>query len=256
MREDHNLSPPASLPDFIEEIRRRTPARIFVHRGTAYSTRMELELRGAHACAVDAVWRDFDLEKDLPQELVAHWKLFQVSSRAESKSQFLLRPDLGRRLSEDSKSLVARNCPSAPDIQIVIGDGLSGAAVSEQIPALFPLLQERARSRGWSIGRSFAVRYCRVGIINDVGELLAPRVLVLLIGERPGLATAASLSAYMAYQPRSGHTDANRNLVSNIHARGVGVEDAADRITNLGARMMAARGSGTSLKEGTELLPT
>jgi len=255
MRHDHNLSPPASLPDSIEEIRKRTPARIFVDRGTAYSTQMELELRRAHASAVDAVWREFELEKDLPQELVAQWKLFQVSSRAGSKSQFLLCPHLGRRLPDDAKSLITQKCPVASDFQIVIGDGLSGAAVSEQIPALFPLLQERACSRRWSIGHSFAVRYCRVGIMNEIGDLLAPRVLVLLIGERPGLATAESLSAYMAYQPRSGHTDANRNLVSNIHARGVRVVDALDRITNLAARMIATKCSGASLKEGTEILP-
>jgi ethanolamine ammonia-lyase small subunit len=119
------------------------------------------------------------------------------------------------------------------------------------VPALFPLLQQRARAKGWSMGPSFAVRYCRVGIMNDIGDLLAPRVLVLLIGERPGLATAVSLSAYMAYCPLSGHTDADRNLISNIHNRGVRVEDAAERITNLASRMMSFKRSGTSLKEDT-----
>ncbi len=90
--------------------------------------------------------------------------------------------------------------------------------------------------------------------MNDVGELLAPRVLVLLIGERPGLATTASLSAYMAYRPVPGHTDANRNLISNIHARGVCVEDAADRITNLASHMMAQKRSGITLKEDLKRL--
>jgi ethanolamine ammonia-lyase small subunit len=117
------------------------------------------------------------------------------------------------------------------------------------VPALFPLLQQQARARGWSIGQSFAVRYCRVGIMNAIGDLLSPRALVLLIGERPGLATAESLSAYMAYSPRPGHTDANRNLISNIHARGVRIEDAADRISNLAARMMALKLCGTTVKE-------
>jgi ethanolamine ammonia-lyase small subunit len=86
--------------------------------------------------------------------------------------------------------------------------------------------------------------------MNDVGDLLSPRVLVLLIGERPGLATAESLSAYMAYCPRSGHTDADRNLISNIHARGVRVEDAADRIVSLASHMIALKVSGTTVKEG------
>ena len=90
------------------------------------------------------------------------------------------------------------------------------------MPALLPLLRQGAGERGWSFGRPFVVRYCRVGVLNDVGELLDPAVVVLLIGERPGLATAESLSAYLAYRPRPGHTDAQRNLISNIHARGVG----------------------------------
>ncbi|MGB9513488.1 MAG: ethanolamine ammonia-lyase light chain EutC, partial [Candidatus Acidiferrum sp.] len=149
------------------------------------------------------------------------------------------------------KSVIAQRCSRAPDLQIAIGDGLSGAAVREQVPALFAVLQQRVRAEGWSMGQSFVVRYCRVGIMNEIGDLLAPRVLVLLIGERPGLATAASLSAYMAYCPASGHTDANRNLVSNIHARGIGVEDAADRIFHLASRMMAQKQSGTALKEDT-----
>jgi ethanolamine ammonia-lyase small subunit len=255
MGDDHSLSPQPAWPEIVRKIQARTAARIFVERGASYTTQMELELRAAHASAVDAVWAEFDLQNDLPPDFVAQWQLFQVSSQAESKSQFLLRPDLGRKLSNAGKELIAQRCPRAPDFQIVIGDGLSAAAVSEQVPSLFPLLQQHARANGWSMGPSFAVRYCRVGIMNDIGDLLAPRVLVLLIGERPGLATAESLSAYMAYCPVSGHTDANRNLISNIHARGVCVEDAAGRIANLASRMMALKRSGTTLKEEAARLP-
>ena len=92
------------------------------------------------------------------------------------------------------------------------------------------------------------IRHCRVGILNEIGELLVPKVVLLLIGERPGLATADSLSAYMAYRPDSTHTDANRNLVSNIHARGLGPEDAADRILRLAERMITVRTSGCTLR--------
>ena len=242
-------------PEIVQKIRNRTPARIFVQRGAAYTTRMGLELRNAHASAVDAVWTEFDLQKDLPLDFVANWKLFQVSSQAESKSQYLLRPDLGRKLTEASKTGILEHCPKSPDVQIVIGDGLSGAALSAQVPSLLPLLHQYVHARGWSIGQSFCVRYCRVGIMNDIGELLSPRVLVLLIGERPGLATAESLSAYMGYSPRLGHTDADRNLISNIHSRGVRIEEAAGRITNLASRMIALKLSGTPVKEGTPELP-
>jgi ethanolamine ammonia-lyase small subunit len=102
--------------------------------------------------------------------------ILQVSSQVESKSQFLLRPDLGRNLSDAAKDLIRQRCPRETDLQIVLGDGLSGAALSSQVPALFPLLQQQARARGWSIGQSFAVRYCRVGIMNAIGDLLATRL--------------------------------------------------------------------------------
>lgn len=249
MGDEHNLASAPAWPEVVRKIRARTPARIFVNRGAAYTTQMELELRAAHASAVDAVWTEFALEENLPRDFIAQWKLFQVSSQIESKAQFLLRPDLGRKLSDSAKSLLAQRCRKAPDLQIVIGDGLSVAALSAQVPALFPLIHQRAVARGWSVGNSFAVRYCRVGIMNDIGDLLSPQVLVLLIGERPGLATAESLSAYMAYCPRSGCTDAHRNLISNVHPRGLRVEDAADRIVNLASRMLALKLSGATLKE-------
>jgi ethanolamine ammonia-lyase small subunit len=254
--DDDKLTSTPAWPEIVRKIRERTPARIFVERGAAYSTRMALELRSAHASAVDAVWTEFDLQKDFPLEFVSQWGLLQVSSRAESKSQFLLRPDLGRALSESAKNLILQRCPKSPDIQFVIGDGLSSAAVRAQVPSLLQLLEPQVRARGWSLGQSFVVRYARVGIMNEIGDLLSPRVMVLLIGERPGLATAESLSAYMAYSPRSGNTDADRNLVSNIHARGVSAEDAAARITHLAAQMMALERSGTTLKEETPRLPS
>jgi ethanolamine ammonia-lyase small subunit len=131
----------------------------------------------------------------------------------------------------------------------VIGDGLSVTAVALQVPRLLPLLHEGAKTRGWSVGEIFVIRHSRVGILNEIGELLEPKVAVLLIGERPGLATAESLSAYMAYRPRSSDTDANRNLISNIHARGVSTEQAVQRILNLAAAMIKTQNSGWELRE-------
>jgi ethanolamine ammonia-lyase small subunit len=141
------------------------------------------------------------------------------------------------------------HCARNADLQIVIGDGLSVTAVSSQVPALLPLLAEKARLRRWTLGQPFAVKHCRVGLMNDLGELLQPKVIVLLIGERPGLATAESLSAYMAYQPRAGHNDSNRNLISNIHARGVSAEAAASRVIDLAEQMMRRQTSGVEIKE-------
>jgi len=238
-----------SPPDLLEKIRARTPARVLVERaGAAYRTATQLELRQAHAAARDAVRTEFELQTDLGAEFVAHWKLIEVSTCATAKDEYLLRPDLGRRLSDDARRKLA-GFPNKPDLQVVIGDGLSVTAIVAQIPQLLPLIFEQSWSRGWTFGQPFVVRHCRVGVMNDIGEVLNPNVVVLLIGERPGLATAESLSAYMAYKPNAGHTDADRNLISNIHTRGVSCPAAATRIINLAEQMMRSHMSGTRLKE-------
>jgi len=135
------------------------------------------------------------------------------------------------------------------ELQVAIGDGLSAAAVVSQVPALLPLLEAGANERGWTFGQPFVIRHCRVGVLNDLGAALDPAVVVLLIGERPGLASAESLSAYMAFRPRAGHTDAHRNLISNIHARGIASRVAAERIVALADQMMRAQASGVAIKE-------
>jgi ethanolamine ammonia-lyase small subunit len=246
---DTSLFPPESSA-LVRKIRARTPARLLTGRaGAAYRTETQLELREAHAAARDAVRTELDLEACLGADFVKRWKIFEVCTMAGSKDEYLLRPDLGRRLSCEARAEIARRCPSGVNLQFVIGDGLSVTAVAAQAPALMELLLEGARANGWASGQPFLVRHCRVGVLNEIGELLAPEVAVLLIGERPGLATAESLSAYMAYRSRNTHTDANRNLISNIHGRGVSVRDAARRILGLAGQMMRAKASGCNLKE-------
>jgi ethanolamine ammonia-lyase small subunit len=248
---DHPLStdPAAPPATWLELARARTPARVLVGRsGPAYRTATQLELRRDHAAAVDAVQAELDLRRDFGP-LVEEYGLFLVESRAGSKAEHLLRPDLGRRLTDDAARMVRERCPAGKDLQIIIGDGLSATAAAVQVPRLLAMLRAGAEELGWTVGRPFVVRYCRVGVLNDVGALLDPAVVVLLIGERPGLATAESLSAYLAYRPRPGHTDAQRNLISNIHARGVGPEPAARRILALARQMVLARASGVGVKE-------
>jgi ethanolamine ammonia-lyase small subunit len=230
----------------LELIRARTPARLLVGRsGESYRTATQLELRADHAAARDAVHAELD-EGFLTQQ-----GLIEVQTQAKSKTEFLLRPDLGRRLDDSARSALA-SFPKGADLQIAIGDGLSATAVKRQVPMLLPLLAAGAKALGWSLGEPFAVRYCRVGVMNEIGERLDPKVVVLLIGERPGLATAESLSAYMAYRPRPGHTDAQRNLISNIHDRGVGPAAAAKRILALAESMMRLQASGVDVKESFE----
>jgi ethanolamine ammonia-lyase small subunit len=245
--------PETDLSDIVKKVRAQTPARLLAGRsGAAYRTNTQLELREAHAAARDAVRAELDLFTNLGNDFVHQWNLFEVCSQATTKDEYLSRPDLGRNLNDKSRAEVQRRCTTSHDLQIVIGDGLSVTAVALQVPRLLPLLHEGAKTRGWTVGQIFVIRHCRVGILNQIGELLAPKVAVLLIGERPGLATAESLSAYMAYQPKASDTDANRNLISNIHARGVTAEQAAQRILNLAAAMMKAQKSGCELREGLQ----
>lgn len=253
-QEDDQLAQPdlpeRDLSEIIKKVRAKTPARLLAGRsGAAYRTNTQLELREAHSAARDAVRTELDLATDLGNEFVKKWNLFEVCSQATSKDEYLLRPDLGRHLNGVSRAEVKKRCTKAHDLQIVIGDGLSVTAVAKQVPQLLPLLCEGAETRSWSVGEIFLIRYCRVSILNEIGELLSPKVAVLLIGERPGLATAESLSAYMAYQPKASDTDANRNLISNIHTRGVSTEQASERILNLAAAMMKTQTSGCQLRE-------
>jgi ethanolamine ammonia-lyase small subunit len=238
------------LSEILNKVRAQTPARLLAGRsGAAYRTNTQLELREAHAAARDAVRAELNFPTNLGEDFVRTWNLFEVCSRAATKDEYLLRPGSGRYLNDASRAEVQRRCTAGHDLQIVIGDGLSVTAIAEQVPRLLPPTYEGAKARGWSVGEIFVIRHCRVGIINEIGRLLTPKVAVLLIGERPGLATAESLSAYMAYDPKRSDTDAHRNLISNIHARGVSTEQAAQRILNLAAAMMKAQKSGCELRE-------
>lgn len=240
---------PSASP-ILDQVRARTPARILTGRaGASYRTATYLELRADHAAARDAVDAELDLDADLGAEFVAEWGLFEVPTLVATRAEFLLRPELGRSLEPSARPAVAALCPAGADVQVAIADGLSAAAVRVQVPALLPRIAAEITARGWRLGRPFFVRYGRVGVLNDIGEWLDPAVVVLLIGERPGLATAESLSAYMAFRPRAGHDDSRRNLISNIHARGVGPDEAAARIVRLADQMIRQQASGVSVKE-------
>jgi len=250
MADDTNPLAPSDLPEIVKKIRARTPARLLAGRaGAAYRTTTQIDLREAHAAARDAVREEFDPSAAFGAGFMAQWNIFEVRTRALTKDQYLLRPDLGRAFDDASKETLWKLCPRGADLQIAIGDGLSVPSVAAQVPPLLPLLAQGTAQCGWKIGRTFAIHHCRVGILNEIGALLDPKVVVLLIGERPGLATVESLSAYMAYHPSARHTDANRNLISNIHARGVSPQLAAARILNLAAQMMGLKKSGVSVRE-------
>lgn len=227
-----------------------TPARVLLGRaGSSYRTSTLLQLRADHAAARDALHERLALEDPPMAQLVERFGIFEVSTCATDLAEHLARPDLGRRLPEDAIERISAGCRSPVDVQLVIGDGLSSAAVRTQVPELLPLLIDGAIERGLSVGQPFFVRNCRVGVLNDIGSTIDAEVVVLLVGERPGLATAESLSAYLAWRPRRGDTDERRNLISNIHPGGVVPAVAAARILALVDLLRLHRRSGFEIRE-------
>jgi len=227
-----------------------TPARVLLGRaGSSYRTSTMLQLRADHAAARDALHERLELADPAMATIVERFELFEVATQAATFAEHLARPDLGRRLDQAAIDRISTECPHGVDLQIVIGDGLSSAAVRTQVPELLPLLVEAAEARGLSSGRPFFVRNCRVGVLNDIGDATAAEVVVLLVGERPGLATAESLSAYLAFRPTAGDTDADRNLISNIHAGGVSAPDATRRIMGLVEQFRLHQRSGFEIRE-------
>lgn len=231
-----------------------TPARIRVGRaGTAYPTSLLLQLRADHATARDAVYSQVEYGSGAIADALAGLDPVHLASAAGDRNRYLVRPDLGRMLDTESRTVLARCGTMDADLQIVLGDGLSGTAVLHQVPLLLPALADGARARGWTCGRIVTVENCRVGVMNDIGRILGSGVVVLLIDERPGLRAADSLSAYMAWRPGPGDNDADRNLVANIHARGIRPAEAVKRILDLAAQMQERRYSGVAIKENLRL---
>ncbi len=222
-----------------------TTARIGVGRaGPHYNTFSLLLFQGDHAITQDALMRDVD------QKLLDDLGLFTVQTNIKGgKQEYLLRPDLGRQLSDEAKKAIGEKCAKSPNIQLVVGDGLSAAAVEANVREMFPVIMQGAKSAGLSVGTPFFIKYCRVGVLNDIGDLLKSEVVILLIGERPGLGRAESLSAYMAYRPKAGDTDADRDVVCNIFNNGGTnpLEGAAFTI-QLAQKMMKHQASGVKLK--------
>lgn len=192
-----------------------TSARLAVGRAGPRPPTWSVLLFGAdHAVTQDAIFGD------VPTALLDQFGLFTVQTKVTSQDEFLLRPDLGRELDDDSKRLVAEKCAKKPQVQIVVGDGLSAAAVTNNLPQIYPVLEQGLRDAGLTLGTPFFVRYCRVGVINDVNDIVEADMVVLLIGERPGLGVADAMSVYSGWRPTAGKTDAHRDVICMITENG------------------------------------
>jgi len=226
--------------------RAATPARINLGRvGDAIPTSAQLQFQADHARARDAVHGAVDVAA--LSEQLAPWPVLTVQSRAENRSIYLRRPDLGRRLSEDS----AASLPQEDwDIVFVIADGLSAQAVAHHaVPTVQACM---ARLPGWSIAPVVVAGQARVALGDEVGQIMGARMVALLVGERPGLSVADSLGIYLTYGPQLGRKDSERNCISNIHGAGLSPDQAAVKLAWLAGEARTRRLTGVDLKEDAQ----
>lgn len=228
-----------------EALRRHTPARIALGRaGPALPTQEVLDFGLAHARARDAVQCALDMDR-LERELkAAGYAPLRVRSQASDQATYLTRPDLGRRLDEES----AKRLKGAAELVVAVEDGLSAIAVQTHAVPLLAALARRSTER-WSRAAVVVALRGRVALGDEIGERLKARLVVVMIGERPGLSSPDSLGIYVTHAPRVGRTDAERNCISNIHSRGLGYEEAARKLDWLVSAALARGITGISLKD-------
>ena len=224
------------------ELKAHAPCRLGIGKaGARYKTDPVLQFRAAHSAAQDAVFSDVD------QDFVDNMGLFTVQTQCENKDTYLTRPDLGRKLSDEAVATIKEKYKKAT-VQIYVSDGLSSAAVAANVADLLPGILQGLKSYNIDVGTPFFVKYGRVGAMDQISELTGADVTCVLIGERPGLITAESMSAYLAYKATVGMPEARRTVVSNIHRSGTGAVEAGAHIAEIIKIMLERKASGTDLK--------
>jgi ethanolamine ammonia-lyase small subunit len=214
------------------------------HVGTRYATDVVLQFQAELAVAHAAV------AAELPDDWAEHNGFLFLRTRVTSHREFLLRPDLGRRLDEASLELVRARCQHDVDVQVIVADGLSAVACMQTGKQLYDAVARACQTRGLTVGTPVAARFARVWLEDEIGAECRAKVAMILLGERPGLGTGDGLSAYVVYEPKLGKTDGDRNMISNIHARGTPPDEAAHRLAALAQAMIAQRTSGVTLDLG------
>lgn len=225
------------------ELKENAPCRLGIGKaGARYKTDPMLQFRAAHSAAQDAVFNDVD------ESMVEGLGLFIVKTQCENKDIYLTRPDLGRKLSPDAVATIKEKCKKNPTVQIYVSDGLSCASVAANIPDLLPAILQGLQNYKIDVGTPFFVKYGRVGVMDEISELTGADITCTLVGERPGLITAESMSAYIAYKATVGMPEARRTVVSNIHRNGTIPAEAGAHIADIIKIMLEKKASGTDLK--------
>lgn len=211
------------------------------HVGTRYATDVVLQFQAELAVAHEAV------ATELPDGWAADNGLLALRSRVTEHREFLLRPDLGRRLDDASLARLRAGAQRGVDVQPILADGLSAVACMGSGLALLESFTRECEGRGLTVGTPMCAKFARVWLADEIGEAVGARVAAILLGERPGLGTGDGLSAYLVYDPKVGRTDGDRNMMSNIHARGTPPEQAGRRLAVLAQAMLLQRTSGVAL---------
>ncbi len=249
--------PPVDPQNPLLELRRLTPARIALGRtGTSMPTSAQLDFQYAHAQARDAVHLPFDSAGLSAQLTEIGRDSLLLHSAATNRDSYLQRPDLGRKLSDESahtlRTYAAAN-PGGIDLVIVVADGLSALAVHRHTLPFLSRLEEQVLAEGWSVAPVMLVEQGRVAVADEIGELMGAKMTVILIGERPGLSSPDSLGLYFTYNPKVGLTDAYRNCISNVRLEGLSYGMAAHRLLYLMREACRRQLSGVNLKDEAQL---
>jgi ethanolamine ammonia-lyase small subunit len=245
---------PIQPQDKMASLRAATPARIFLPRaGSTLTTQANLDFQLAHAEARDAVDERLDVASLVDSLRARGMEPLCLNSRAQNRRAYLLRPDLGRRLSEASRQRLA-NSSGDCDILFVIADGLSARAVASHAIALLDQALPAFQPNSWKCGPIVVVEQGRVAIGDEIGEILGAKLVAVLIGERPGLSSPDSLGVYLTFEPRVGRTDAERNCLSNIRRQGMSYSEATQRLFYLCSAARRWKLTGIGLKDETPLV--
>ena len=229
--------------DLFYRLKQKTPARLGLGRaGARYKTKSMLRFRADHAAAQDSV---FSLVNP------SFWEkndLVFVQTMCKDKDQYLTRPDLGRRFDDQNQAIIRSNFEKNPKILLVIGDGLSSDAITANAMDCASAIKEGLALLGYTLGKTLFVQFARVGAMDHIGEITGAEVICMLVGERPGLATSESMSAYITYKPYPGIAESKRTVVSNVHRQGTPAIEAGAYIAELLQTMLVKKASGIDLR--------
>ena len=242
LRKLYLVENPAKETEY-RKLKEKTPARLGSGKaGARYKTLTMLRFRADHAAAQDAVF------SQVPEDFAEKNGLLPVQTCCKDKDQYLTRPDLGRRFDEETQKTLRSALPQNPKVQLVIGDGLSSAAITANAMDCAAAITDGLKLQGITLGKSLFVRYCRVGAGDAVGDVTNCDVVCVLVGERPGLVTDKSMSAYITYKPHTGVSESARTVVSNIHDGGTPAAEAGAFVAELIGKILQKKVSGVELQ--------